>query len=270
MIQFPSIQPRARRVAFLALPALLLVILGIAAMARSHDRPSPHGGSAVGVDATPITNAPSETQPAAPQNGATPGDPAAYQIERLRAFTPSPGDHKVETIQGEAAQQPDLYAAEFVRRLLTQDYGTDRESLVRWVDAESATTREPLVVGLIPAELRDRYAVFSVTDAVDVPAPIPTATEWETLAAQHGYTSVTIERVEEPLAWTNAVSSGRITDPGITGRDVSATVVRHLTIDGHERTTKFSVALSLNLEGPPTRPTWGFVAALNYTAIQVS
>lgn len=269
MIRLTPNQQRAKRIAFVAGPAVLLVILGVAAMVLSTDRTRPHHGG-MSVDASPVPNGAKETQPNAPRDGSTPDDPAAYQIERLRAFTPATGDQKVGTIQGEAAQQPDLYAAEYVRRLLTQDYRTDRESLVRWVDAESATTREPLVVGLIPAELRDRYAVFSVTDAVDAPAPIPTPDEWESLALQRGYTTVTIDRVEEPLAWTNAVASGRITDPGITGRDVSATVVRHLTVDGRERTTKFSVALSLNFEGPPTRPTWGFVAAVAYTSIQVS
>lgn len=269
MIRLPSNQQRAKRIVFLGFPALLLVIVGVATMALSQDRPSTPEG-AVGVDASPFPNATSGTPPTAERGRSTPGDPAAYQIERLRTLTPVTADRNVGTIQGEAIQQPDLYAAEFVRRLLTHDYRTDRDSLLRWVDAESATTREPLVVGLIPAELRDRYAVFSVTDAVDAPAPIPAPTEWESLALQRGYTSVTIDRVEEPLAWTNAVASGRITDPGISGRDVSATVVRHLTIDGQERTTKFSVALSLNLEGPPTRPTWGFVAAITYTSIQVS
>ena len=177
---------------------------------------------------------------------------------------------RAATIAGEVAQQPDLYAAEFVRRLLSQDFRTPRSAHLRWVQAESAVTREPLVVGLIPPELRDRYAVFSVTDAADAPAPIPTDTEWEALSLQHGYTTVTIERVEEPFAWTNAVASGRISDPGITGRDVTATVVRHTTVDGERRTATFSVAVSINLEGPPTRSTWGFVAVISYTAIQVS
>jgi len=173
-------------------------------------------------------------------------------------------------IAGEVAQQPDLYAAEFVRRLLSQDFRTPRSVHLRWVQAESAVTREPLVVGLIPHELRDRYAVFSVTDDADAPAPIPSEREWEALSLQHGYTTVTIERVEEPFAWTNAVASGRISDPGITGRDVTATVVRHTTVDGERRTATFSVAVSINLEGPPTRSTWGFVAVISYTAIQVS
>lgn len=269
MIRLPFNQQRAKRIAFLALPALLLAVLGVVAMASSRDS-APTRDAALGMNASPIPHAPSGTQPTVPQRRSKPGDPAAYQVERLRALVPPSADANVGTIQGEAAQHPDLYAAEFVRHLLTQDYRTDRESLVRWVDAQAATTREPLVVGLIPAELRDRYAVFSVTDAVDSPAPIPTRGEWEALALQRGYTSVTIDRVEEPLSWTNAVASGRVTDPGITGRDVSATVVRHLTVDGKERSAKFSVALSLNLEGPPTRPTWGFVAAIAYTSIQVS
>lgn len=47
-------------------------------------------------------------------------------------------------------------------------------------------------------------------------------------------------------------------------------MTRHTSVDGHSHTMKFSVAVSLNLEGPPTRPTWGFVAVIDYTAIQVS
>ena len=196
-------------------------------------------------------------------------DPAAYQLARLRALEPVVASPATAIIAGEAAQQPDLYAAEFTRRLLTQDYRQPRDEHVRWVQAESAATGEPLVVGKVPPELRDRLAVYSVIDAADAPAPIPTPAEWAGLAAQDAYTTVSIDRVEEPFAWTNAVASGRIGDPGITGRDVTATVTLHSTVDGQPRTAQYSVGLSLNLQGPPTRHTWGFVAAVSYTAIQV-
>ena len=249
----------------LALVGIVSLIVSLAARGPGPTSSAPSVG-------TPTKSAPAviSSPPAHQAATVAPADPAAYEIQRLRTVMPVEPDPAAPTISGEAAQQPDLYAAELVRRLLTQDYRTSRTDHLRWVQAESAVTREPLVVGLIPPELRNRYAVFSVTDATDAPAPVPTATQWKALGLQQGYTSVRIDRVEEPLAWTNAVASGRITDPGITGRDVAATVVRHTTVDGHARAATFSVAISVNLEGPPSTATWRFVAALSYTAIQVS
>jgi hypothetical protein len=192
------------------------------------------------------------------------------EIARLRAAPAvSPADAG-DRISGETATQPDLYAAEFVRRLLTQDYRKPRAQHLAWVQSEAASSTEPLVVGLVPAELRDRLAVFSVTTRDGSTAPIPTAGEWDALGRQHGFTTVTIDRVTEPLAWTNAVASGRITDPGITGREVAATTTRHTRDARGDHTSRFSVALRLNLEGPPTRDTWGFVTAVTYTAIPLS
>ena len=76
-----------------------------------------------------------------------------------------------------------------------------------------------------------------------------------------------IDRVIEPTAWANAVQAGRITDPGTTARLVAATVTRHTGTAGHARNEAFSVAISLNLEGPPTRADWRFVTAVTYTDI---
>jgi hypothetical protein len=170
-------------------------------------------------------------------------------------------------ITGDTAQQPDLYAAAFTTQLLTQDYRRARGAWVSWVQAESARTDEPLVTGLVPPELRDRWAAFSVTDASDGPTPIPTTSEWATVAAQAGRTSVRIQRVTEPMAWSNAVEAGRITDPGITARVVSAEVTLTTVVGGHTRTAATSVELGLEFEGPPTRDQWGFVGAVTYTAM---
>jgi hypothetical protein len=189
-------------------------------------------------------------------------------VARLRAVEPVVPSPSTAKIIGDAAEQPDLYAAEFVRRLLTQDYRQPRVEHLRWVQAESATTTEPLVIGKVPPELRDRLAVFSATDTGSGPAPIPTATDWEGLGLQHAFTTVVIDRVEEPFAWTNAVASGRITDPGITGRAVAATVTRHTHVNGKDATATFIVSVLLNLEGPPVRRGWGVVAVISYTAIQ--
>ncbi|KQZ88461.1 hypothetical protein ASD62_03160 [Phycicoccus sp. Root563] len=194
---------------------------------------------------------------------------AEQDLKRLRAVEPEQANGAARRIAGEQAQQPDLYAAEFVRRLLTQDYRSPRQTHLAWVQTESAQTKEPLVVGLVPPELRDRLAVYSVSDAADGASPVPTEQEWRQLAAAGSYTSVQIQHVTEPLAWTNAVADGRITDPGITGREVAALVTRHTKGSRGEHAQRFGIAMTLNLEGPPDRATWGFVAAVTYASIPI-
>jgi hypothetical protein len=194
---------------------------------------------------------------------------AEQDLTRLRAVTPVTVESPPPAISGDQVHQPDLYAAEFVRRLLTQNYRAPRQAHLAWVQAESAQSVEPLVVGLVPADLRDRLAVYSVTDTADGPGPVPTEQEWRQLGAAKAYTTVQIQRVTEPLAWTNAVADGRITDPGVTGREVAALVTRHTNGSGASHAQRFSVDLTLNLEGPPTRATWGFVTAVTYTSIPI-
>lgn len=227
--------------------------------------------------AVPGVSAKAQTDPTL--SGAAPGSPgssartgesadtpskATAELERLRA-QPVVGASSTTRISGDATLQPDLYAAEFVRRLLTQDYRTARPDLLAWAQAESAQSAEPLVVGLVPPELRDRLAAYSVTDTARGPAPIPTEREWAALAAAGATQTVQVEAVRIPLAWSNAVAAGRITDPGVTGREVAATVTRHTG----SSVTRWSVALTLNLEGPPTRATWGFVTAVTYRVVQI-
>lgn len=189
------------------------------------------------------------------------------ELARLRAAPELTTRSPLPRITGDATQQPDLFAAEFTRRLLTQDYRKPREALLSWVQAESARTDEPLVVGMVPPDLRDRWAVFTVTDSSETPAPIPTPEEWVRLSTQTGRTTVRVQRVSEPMAWTNAIEAGRITDPGITARIVSAEVTLTTTVDGRTRHQVTSIELGLEFEGPPTRDTWGFVGAVTYSAI---
>ena len=170
-------------------------------------------------------------------------------------------------IAGEARLQPDLYAAAFVKELLTQNYMTARDDLLGWVQAESATTTEPTVIGLIPAELRPKWAVFSVSSGPTT--PIPTATEWARLGQRQGRTTVEIQRVTEPVPWSTAVAAGEISDPGVTAREVTALVTLHTTEAGVERRIVTSVALTMNLEGPPALQGWGFVGAITYDAVPV-
>ena len=53
-------------------------------------------------------------------------------------------------VSSQARQQPDLYAAAFTAQLLTEDYRTNRDQLLAWVQSESAQSTEPFVVGLTP------------------------------------------------------------------------------------------------------------------------
>jgi hypothetical protein len=191
----------------------------------------------------------------------------ARHLERMRQLDVPHDRPEDPPISGEATLQPDLYAAEFVRRLLTQDYGQPRDELLAWVQAESTPVADPLVVGLVPPDLRGRFAVYSVTDTSNGASPIPPAQEWGALATSAAYTTVRIDRVIETTAWNNAVHAGRITDPGTTARLVAATVTRHTGTAVKPATEEFSVALSLNLEGPPTRAGWRFVTAVTYTTI---
>ncbi|KJK11745.1 hypothetical protein UB45_10835 [Terrabacter sp. 28] len=261
--------PSLRR--FLVAAGAVALLIGIAlAVARTRS------GSPTTVSAGPVTPATRSAVSAPEPTTGTPagsdpiGDPLAADLQRLRASEPIRPGRTERRITGEAAQQPDLYAAEFVRRLLTQDYRTARAEHLAWVQSEAAQTSEPLVVGLVPEDLRGRLAVYSVSKSGDQTPAVPSPNEWVALGVQDAYTTVQIQRVEEPMAWSTAVSSGRISDPGITGREVSAAVTLHYRKGGRPALATSSVAMTLNIQGPPTRGTWGFVTAVTYSALPVS
>jgi len=194
----------------------------------------------------------------------------AYEVSRLRNSRPVPPriSSGRSRITGEASLQPDLYAAAFVKGLLTQSYVTPRSDLLGWVQAESALSTEPKVVSLIPVDQRSKWAVFSVSQEAN--PPVPTMTSWTSLGLRRGYTTVEIQRVTEPVPWSTAVAAGEISDPGVTAREVTALVTLHTSEAGIDREIVSSVALTLNLEGPPARANWGFVGAVIYDAVPVS
>lgn len=268
MSRYPRSRTRSRVVG--AIVTVLTVLVASILMTLSLVRSNESGDATTHPGVTPSSPSP-PTQTGVPEGAA--GQPGIRrgaleaELARLRAAPEMTTDSTLPRITGHATQQPDLYAAEFTRRLLTQDYGKSRQTWLSWVQTESARTDEPLVVGLVPPELRDRWAVFTVTDATDSPAPIPTAEEWARLSKQTGRTTVRVLRVSEPMAWTNAVEAGRITDPGITARIVSAEVILTTVVDGRTRHQATSVELGLEFEGPPTRDMWGFVGTVTYAAI---
>ncbi|GAA2501616.1 hypothetical protein [Terrabacter carboxydivorans] len=246
--------------------AAMLVVGVVGVMLTRQEAPDTRSAS----PASPASESSSIAGPPPSQAPAQQADPVVRDIVRLRAVSQVLPGTREPRITGDVTQQPDLYAAEFVRRLLTQDYRASRDAHVAWVQGESAQTTEPLVVGLVPKELRGRLAVFSVTESGGQGVPIPTANEWAALRVQNAYTTVRVQRVDEPLAWSTAVSSGRISDPGVTGREVAASVTLHYEKQGRPVTATSSVAITLNLQGPPTRSTWGFVTAVTYSSLPTS
>ena len=162
---------------------------------------------------------------------------------------------------------PDQFARTFATGLLSQDFRTSRSSLLSWVQAHSAVSPEPLVMGLIPAPARPTWAVTSVTDSSEGTPAVPDQREWDLLASVSGYQTVDIQRVSEPYPWVAAVAAGRISDPGVTAREIVAVVTRNTLEAGQSRSVRSSVVLGVNLEGPPTRDTWAFVTLVTYTSI---
>jgi hypothetical protein len=252
---------------------LTLLVLGSAAVIHMSERGNPASASQ-----------PSGSSPVAAASAAAPGgltetlSPAqsagvASDIALLTAtpaVTPATSA-RYPAISGVATSQPDLYARAFASQLLTHDYRTPRKELLAWVQYESAQCAEPRVVGLVPSDLRSKLAVYSVTMAADGSAvPIPSQRDWDQWAARHAYTTVTIQKVTEPLKWSEAVSSGQLTDPGATAREVDAEVVTHWTERGKPRRATHSVALNMSLEGPPSHDGYGFVTSVIYNSVAVS
>jgi hypothetical protein len=109
-------------------------------------------------------------------------------------------------------------------------------------------------------------AVASVQDGVNGLAPVPSQSDWAKLGSRQGHTSVQIQHVSEPVSWASAVANAAITDPGVTARQVDAEVTLQTTYQGKTTLQRFSVSLVINLEGPPVRDGYGFVAAITYNA----
>ena len=255
----------ATAAALLVVPALIAVVV----IVNGHASPTSAGLAGVKGPSTTVVTTPSPS--GARSLTAEQGAELQQSISRMRAVTPvgAATSSRYPAMSAEARQQPDLYAAAFVLQLLTQDYRIGRDQLLAWVQSESAQSTEPLVVGLTPVELRGKLALSSVQDGVNGLSPVPTQAAWTQFAGRQGYTTVQIQRVIEPVSWASAVASGQITDPGVTARQVDAEVTLHTTDHGKPSAALYSVALVVNLEGPPVRAGYGFVAAITYNVAAV-
>jgi hypothetical protein len=248
---------------------VVLSLLAVTGVVNRQPAATSAGPSAVGGSSPQTVT----TQPSSGARSLTPGQQLELEqnISRMRAVVPvhAAQSRQYPAVGAETRRQPDLYAAAFVRELLTQDYRTSRDQLLAWVQSESAQSTEPLVVGLTPAALRPAMAIASVQDGINGPSPVPTQNDWTRLAGRQGHTTVKIQHVSEPLSWASAVAAAQITDPGVTARQVDAEVTLQTTDLGKATTQRYSVALVINLEGPPVRDGYGFVAAITYNLVAV-
>lgn len=255
---------RKKRLA-VVLFALVLVAGGAIAVTAVRHRPD-RSPTQRAVAGEPSDNSPAGRQPLT-REGRLKLEAAVSLLRTMPAVEPKTSSLH-PPVGDEARQQPDLYAAAFTRQLLTQDYDSSREGLLAWVQSESARCTEPSVVGLTPPVLRNKMAVASLVGDSDGPAPIPSKRQWERLAQRGGHTTVTVRRVITPPTWTAAVAAGKLTDPGVTAREVDADVTLHTTHAGVAVSRTYSVALTMNLEGPPARDGYGFVTAVTYRVVE--
>ena len=272
---FSTLSP-GRRLAFAAggvVAVLALLVLGCAAVIhQAQPRGSRHDAGSAPSAVPPVSSVSAPGSLAGALTPAQSADVASDIALLTAAHSVAPAtSSRHPAITGVAKSQPDLYARAFATRLLTQDYRTPRADLLAWVQSESVQSSEPLVVGLVPTELRHKLAVYSVAEAIDGSSvPVPSLRDWADWAARHAFTTVTIQKVVEPLKWSEAVASGELADPGITAREVDALVVTHWTEGGTPKTSTHSIALSLTLEGPPSHGGYGFVTAVPYQSVAVS
>ena len=247
-----------------ALVVLSLVAVAVIVGGRSSPTPAGHVATR---GSSPTTSLPGASSLTVEQQS-----DLQQSLTRMRAQIPVTPATSAQNpaVSSQARLQPDLYAATFTRELLTQDYHASRDQLLAWVQSESAQSTEPLVVGLTPVELRTRLALWSVQDDTGSPAIVPNQTAWAALATRQGYTTVQVQKVTEPVSWADAVAGGQITDPGVTARQIDAEVTLHTTDHGQPVTAASSVALTIQLEGPPVRGGYGFVVAAIYDVAGIS
>ena len=257
----------ARRTWVLAATALVVLsLVGTVVIAGRHSSATSPGHSAA------RSAGPTESLPGTSSLTAEQQTGLQQSLTQMRAEVPvAPAtSRRYPAVSSQARLQPDLYAAAFTRQLLTQDYRTSRDDLLAWVQSESAPSTEPLVVGLTPVGLRGRLALWSVQDDTGSPAIVPNRSAWVALSERRGYTTVQVQKVTEPVSWADAVAGGQITDPGVTARQVDAEVTLHTTDNGQHTTAASSVALTVQLEGPPARGAYGFVVAVIYDVVGIS
>jgi hypothetical protein len=197
--------------------------------------PSYHPAYATNVPSSPIDE---KLASAMGQSGSA--------MAALEAMTPpAPAWTKAySAVPASVTQSDQGYAAAFTKELLDRDYRTQsRSDLARWLQAESAAEMLPGVP--TAAAEHTLYGELLEPAAIgDQAGPVPTATQWTTLAGagvtQHVYNVF----VNPDPTWSGFVSQGFTSaDPLLTVKDVTGVIAT--TRSGKTTTKHFSFQLFL-------------------------
>ena len=169
----------------------------------------------------------------------------------------------------DARHDPTAYARAFATELFTRDYGTDRQQLLSWAQYEDA----PLQSSNYPRADWSKVLVDSLTDltwddAIDT--PVPADGLWLALRSERATQTVSDVKVTVDPQWEQRVAAGfQPPDPLATVRDVTLTVTQHTNTPGAAATTRYQVALALQL-GTSSHGGYGVAATNNYVVKKVS
>lgn len=141
----------------------------------------------------------------------------------------------------------DVYATEAAKALWTIDYAsTNRESVLTFWRAQLATV---LPAGTPPGTTLAAAQDAAMSTLTDL---LPTSAVWSSLARDHTVSTFTVTGVSEPPSWVEAVSSGKIADPGLTAREVVGVQKISYGTGTAVRTTAQTQQLVIALLCPPT------------------
>jgi hypothetical protein len=208
-------------VAVLAAIVAVLVVLALPAGTTHAVRSSQATRSETPVIADPDPAAASTSPPASPDT------PLAHMLPRT----------------GSA----DAYAAAVATALWDVDYAsTPRDALLAFWRAQLASVLPAGTPAGTTLAQAQGAALSTITDY------LPSAPMWSTLAHDRTVSSFTVTGVSEPPSWVEAVSSGKIADPGLTARDVIGVQKITYGTGTTRRTTAQTQQLIIAMLCPPT------------------
>jgi hypothetical protein len=177
-------------------------------------------------------------------------------LERSRFPKPatSPPLHAIDAVDSTSAS---LYAVAFTQELLDLNFVTStRNQLLAWANYNNA----PYSLGGLSASLSTKVLCISLTAS---PSPVPSATEWKSLATSRSNWRVSGLVVSVNPTWTQALSAGwEPVDPLMVIYDVSGDLT--FSRPGHPPVVE-SIGFALTLGGASLHPGYGAVALDDWT-----
>jgi hypothetical protein len=141
----------------------------------------------------------------------------------------------------------DAYAAAVAKALWDVDYAsTTRDAVLAFWHAQLASVLPAGAPSGTTLAQAQAPALSTITDY------LPSAPMWSTLADDATVSSFTVTGVSEPPSWVEAVSSGKIADPGLTAREVIGVQRIAYGSGTARRTTAQTQQLIVALLCPPT------------------